>query len=174
MQDRIVAKALEQAENVVNSERRLRPRTSCTALPPCRSMQGMIIELLAHRTGASRWLGSLLVSSAEADRHALGGQIFFQRADGMFFRVENGGGERRIRSAFAEDVEKIVEFLCAAGSDHGNWDARGDCGGQLAIKSAAGAVAIDGSQQNFSRSARDALLRPTPPRRGQSLRSRRE
>ena len=69
-------------------------------------------------------------------------------------------GQRGVGLAGREDLVEVLERPGAARGDHGNRHGGRHGGGQRAVEPAAGAVAIDGRQEDLSRAAVRRLARP--------------
>src|SRR4051812_44610309 len=109
------------------------PWTSWTMRPPCRSMEGMSIS--------------------DPHRHVVLPEELLEIGHGVLAEVKDRCGQCGVRTAGREDVEKMIEGAGASRRDDGDIDRTGDRRGQLAIKPAASAVAIDGREKHFASSA---------------------
>ena len=96
----------------------------------------------------------------QTDRNAAGGKELLQLRNRVLGVVEDAGGQRGVGLAAREDVEEVLKGPGAAGRDHRDRYRRRDRGGQLAVESLAGAVAVDRRQQDLAGAARLRLARP--------------
>ena len=96
----------------------------------------------------------------ESHRHAARRQKLLQVADGVLGEMKDRRGQRRIGAARCEDVGEVIRCAGAARRDDRNPHGVADGGGELAVESRPGAVAVDRRQQDLAGAAAGGLARP--------------
>ncbi len=81
-------------------------------------------------------------------------------AHGVFAKVENGGGQHGISTAFEDAVGQMLQVADAAGGDDRDVHGVGHAARQRQVETVLGAVPIHAGQQDFAGAQRFNLLRP--------------
>src|SRR5690606_39292622 len=98
------------------------------------SRKGASSGSLQKQTGVAKGKGRGTPYLGAADFDAVASHVSLRLRDGVFAKVEDAGGQHRIRATFLNTIDQMLQIAHPTGSDHRNRHRITQAAGQAQIK----------------------------------------